>query len=225
MNISEPQLKVGEADHENVIQAFKEWRAKEPSISEAIARRHNHIRPSVTRRIFRTIALGFIAASIALTAVVWQSDSQEMGRTVSALQAWFINSLPLGRRPSVTPIGSITAATDNSAPSRGTAPLVTSQPAEEKLNSIKRQIDAVTNQLTEVRRIAEQLAANQQNMVEDIAALKANEESINKRLLAASSHLPNTFALPKKKPQEPRLGVTGRSSNERPSGGEPLPLH
>ena len=223
--MSEPQSHASEADRENVIQAFKDRRAKEPS--KQVAFRISHTRPSLIRRVFRTVAFGFIAACIALGVVVWQSgSSEEMGKDISAFQAWLTQSLPVAHSSSATPIvGSTKAPTENTAVSRGTGLSATSRPTEDDLNTIKRQIEAVTNQLTEVRRIAEQLATNQEKMGQDIAVLKADQESINKRLLAVSAHSPNASAAPKKKPQEPaRLGLTGRSSSEHSSVGAPLPL-
>jgi hypothetical protein len=224
MNISEPQSSASEADRENVIQALKDWRAKEPS--KGVALRNSHTHPSIIRRVFRIIAFGFIAVFIALAVVVWQSGSQEIGKVVSAFQVWLTRSL--SNTPSATPIGSTKAPAVNTAVSQGTPPPATSQPTEEDLSAIKRQIEAMTNQLTEVRHIVEQLAANQEKMGQDFAVLKVDEESINKRLAAVSAHSghsPNASAAPRKKPQGPaQSGVSGRSSSEPRSVGAPLPL-
>lgn len=219
MNITEVQSDAIDTYREDAIQAIKNWRAKEPAILQGSAGR-NDIRPSIILRVFRTVAFGFIAVSIALAVVVWQSGTDAMGKAASTLQAWLTQSRPVSDRPSATPIGSIKAPAQNSAVAQGT------QPNEEDLNAIKRQIESLANQLSEIRRIAEQLAGYQQKIAEDIAVLKTNQESITKMLSGASPHLPNVSAAPRKKPQEPaRSGSAGRSSTERSSGGAPLPLH
>lgn len=225
MNMSGAQSDAIDAYSEDVIQAFKNWRAKDLAISQGSAVREN-MRHSIILRVFRTIAFGLIAVSIALAVVAWQSGTDEMGKAASSLHAWLTQSRPVADRPSATLIGSIKEPTQNTAAAQGTLPLAAEQPNEEELSAIKRQIESLTNQLSEIRHIAEQLAASQQNIALDIAVLKTNQESISKRLLGALPHPPNAFAAPKKKPQEPaRSGSIGRSSTERSSGGTPLPLH
>jgi hypothetical protein len=223
MIISESQSYASEADRENVIEAFKDWRPKKPVISKGIVLRNIDARPSVMRRVFRTIAFGVIAVFIALAVVVWQSGSHEVVKAVSALQTWLTR---FTTDASAIPIGVTKAPPDNAAAaSQGARPASAPLPTEEEYNAIRRDMDALTNELTEVRRIAEQLAANQAKMSDDIAALKANEESINQRLLSTLPHQPTASAAPRKKPPAPtRLGVEGRSSNEHPSVGAPLPL-
>jgi hypothetical protein len=225
MIFSESQSYASEADRENVIEAFKDWRPKKLMISTGIVLRNIDTRPSVMRRVFRTIAFGVIAIFIALAVVVWQSGSHEAVKAVSALRTWLTR---FTTDASAIPIGVTKAPPDNTAASsQGAPPASAVLPTEEEYNAIRRDMDALTNELTEVRRIAEQLAANQAKMSDDIAALKANEESINQTLLSTLPHQPtvSASAAPRKKPRAPtRLGVTGRSSNEHPSVGAPLPL-
>jgi len=222
MNISEPS-NASEADRENVVQAFKDWRAKEPLVSNGTTRRNFHTRSSVIGRVFRTIAFGVLAVTVALGVVVWQSGSGEVTKAASALQASLIR---LTAHPAATPIGVTNVPTQNTAASQGTPPASMSQPTEEQYNSLKQKLEAVASELTDVHRIAEQLAVNQKQLGDDLAALKASEETLKQKLLSASTH-PATFATgAKKKPQEPsRWGVMGRSSNEHSSAGAPLPLH
>ena len=207
-----------ESDRENVIQAFQDWRPKDPFVSEELGRRNILSRRSVARRVFRTTSFGVIIVFIALALVRWQSGSQEKAKVVSALQSWVTSLNPTEQHRS----GTAELTTDDKV-SLAAPSVATPRPIEEEYSAIRQQLGALTSQLTEVRRIAEQLAANEQKMDEEIAALKTNEENINKRLSAVPSRQPKAAAAPGKKPQEPAR-VTRHSSSERSSVGPPLPL-
>lgn len=221
MNISEPS-NAREADHENVVQAFKDWRP--PTIPEGLAIRNNQARPSVLRRVVRTIAFGSIAAFIALAVVVWQSGGHELEQAVSVFESLLSRFTVADRGAPTADVGSTKSATENTAASQGvpTAP----PPTAQEYNALKQQIEGVASELTDLRAVAEKLVANQKQLSDDLAALKASEESLKQQLLSASTHSATPAATAKKKPQVPsRLGATGRSSNEHSSAGAPLPLH
>jgi hypothetical protein len=222
MNTSESSYTSG-AERENVVQAFKDWRAKDPLISDGITRRNFPTRPSIMRRVLRTIGFGVVAVFIALGFVIWQSGSGEVAKAISTLQASLTR---LTAQPAASPIGAGNAPAQNTAASQDTPPASTSQPTEEQYNSLKHQLDAVASELTDVHRIAEQLAANQKRLGDDLGAIKASQESMKQKLLPASAHSGTPPASAKKKPQVPsRLGVMGPSPNEHLSPGAPLPLH
>ena len=221
MALSGPPSYASKSDRENVIQAFQDWRPKDPFISEELGRRNILSRRSVARRVFRTTSFGFIIVFIALTLVLWQSGSQEKAKVVSALHSWVTSLNPTEQHPS----GTAAELTTNNKVSQATPSVATPRPVEEEYSAIRQQLDSLTSQLTEMRRIAEQLAANQEKMDEDITALKISEESINKRLSAVPPRQPNVAPAPGKKPQEPaRVVSTRHSSSERSSVGPPLPL-
>jgi hypothetical protein len=222
MNISEPSNS-GEVDRENVVQAFRDWR---PHTSpEGIALRKNLARPSVLRRVFRTISFGFIAVFIALAAVVWQSGGDELQVTLSVLRSQLSRFTAADRGAAIV-TGSIKTVAENLAAPQAAPAAATSQPNEQEYNALKQKIDGVANELNDLREIAERLVANQKQLSDDLAALKASEETLKRQLLSATTRLvPPAAAAKKKSPVAPRTGVTGRSSNERSSAGPPLPLH
>jgi hypothetical protein len=220
--MSEHHSHINEGDCDNVIKAFQDWRAKGSPISDGVILPTLQKRPSLTRRIFRTITLGFIAVLIVLAVVVLQSGNREVAKIISALQASLARSAAATNEPSATSIGASEPGTQSPAASQGASPV---QATQEQYNEISHQIDALVNQLTDVRRVVEQLAANQQKMGQDIAALKANGESINHTLLSALSQRTFGPAAARAKPKEqPTRRVTGQPAHGNPSVGAPLPL-
>ncbi|HEY7231907.1 MAG TPA: hypothetical protein VH558_16215 [Pseudolabrys sp.] len=222
MNISEP-LNTTETHHENVVQAFRNWRP--PTSPEGIALRKNLARPSVLSRVFRTITFGFIAVFIALAAVVWQTGSHELEMALSAFGSQ-LSRFTAADHGASTVTGSTKTVAENTAASQAAPAAATSQPNEQEYNALKQQIEGVASELADLRGIAERLVANQKQLSNDLAALKASEESLKQQLLSASTRSATPAAAAKKKPPVPsRLGVAGRSSNEHSSAGAPLPLH
>lgn len=223
MNISEPQSNGSESDRENVIRAFKEWRAKEPLLADgSISRRELH-RRSVTERVFRTVGFGVVAVSIMLGVLVWHSGSDEVQKAVTALQASLTRST--AHPASTAAIGSAKAVTENTAASHA-PPASTSQPTGQEYSALKQQMEAVASELASVRAVTEQIIASQKQIGDDVAALKASEEAMKQELLSALSHSAKAAGAPKKNPSvSPKMGVTGQSRNEPSSAGAPLPLH
>lgn len=223
MNISDPP-NASEADRENVVQAFRDWRP--PTSSEGIALRNDLARPSVLRRVFRTITFGFIAVFIALAAVVWQSGSHEMEMALSVLGSQLSRFTAADHGESTAVTGSTKTVAENTAASQAATAAATSQPNEQGYNALKQQIEGVASELNDLRDIAERLVANPKHLSDDLAALKASEESLKQQLLSTSTRSATPAAAAKKKSPVPsRLGVAGRSSNEHSSAGAPLLLH
>lgn len=122
-------------------------------------------RPSIGRRMFRTLVRFSVAVLIGVGATLgWQSYGEEI-REILIAQAPAVGLLlPV---PSTRPPVSAAAYGD---PARQLAPMAST-------------LDAV-------RRSVEQLAAKQEQMAQNIAALRAVEDEVRQKLLPASSATP-----------------------------------
>jgi pyruvate/2-oxoglutarate dehydrogenase complex dihydrolipoamide acyltransferase (E2) component len=122
-------------------------------------------RPSIGRRMFRTLVRFSIAVLIGVGATLgWQSYGEEI-REILIAQAPAVGLLlPV---PSTRPPVATAAYGD---PARQLAPMAST-------------LDAV-------RRSVEQLAAKQEQMAQNIAALRAVEDEVRQKLLPASSATP-----------------------------------
>ena len=126
-------------------------------------------RPSIGRRMFRTLFRFSIAVLIGIGATLgWQSYGEEI-REILIAQAPAVGMLlPV---PSTRPPASAASYGD---PTRQLVPMAST-------------LDAV-------RRSVEQLAAKQEQMAQSIAALRAVEEEVRQKLLPASSATPPALA-------------------------------
>ena len=122
-------------------------------------------RPSIGRRMFRTLVRFSVAVLIGVGATLgWQSYGEEI-REILIAQAPAVGLLlPV---PSTRPPVSAAAYGD---PARQLAPMAST--------------------LEAVRRSVEQLAAKQEQMAQNIAALRAVEDEVRQKLLPASSATP-----------------------------------
>jgi hypothetical protein len=123
----------------------------EPGLS-AKHLRATHKRPSIGRRIFRTLSRFFIAVLLGVAATLaWQSHGDEAKEMISA---W--------------------------APSLGVllpVSTTTSPVAASTVPRLAQQLEPMARDLAVVRRSLEQLAANQERMATQIATLNAVEKS------------------------------------------------
>src|SRR2546430_3965175 len=112
-------------------------------------------RPSIGRRIFRTLTRFFIAVLVGVGATLgWQSDAaKEMLVARAPTLAWVL-SVSMTKPP-------IVAATSTDS---------------------MQQLAPLASNLDVVRRSVEQLAAKQEQMAQNIAALKAVEEDIRQKM-------------------------------------------
>jgi hypothetical protein len=134
-------------------------------------------RPSIGRRMFRSLFRFTLAVLIGVGATLgWQSYGEE-------IREWLIAQAPavgmLLPVPSTRPPASAAAYGD---PSRQLVPMAST--------------------LDVVRRSVEQLAAKQEQMAQNIAALRAVEEEVRQKLLPASSAAPPALAPPPAPPQQ-----------------------
>ena len=149
-------------------------------------------RPSVGRRILRTLTRFFIAALIGVGATLaWQSHgdaAREMLQAWSPTLAWL---LPV--------------STTKSAVVAATSP----DPVQ--------QLGPLAFNLDFVRRSVEQIAAKQEQMAQDIAALQAVEEDIRQKMASAPPPQPAT-SLPQPKQPQPRAQSSAAPRRPPPPG-------
>src|SRR6266853_206272 len=139
-------------------------------------------RPSIGRRIFRTLTRFIIAVLIGIGATLaWQSHGDAAREMVVA------------RAPSLGWLLSV--STTKSPAVAATAP----DPAQ--------QLEPLASNLDVVRRCVEQLAAKQEQMAQNIATLQAVEEDIRRRMSTPPSSSPSqqqAAPIPQHKPPQPR---------------------
>jgi hypothetical protein len=149
-------------------------------------------RPSVGRRILRTLTRFFIAVLIGVGATLaWQSHgdaAREMLQVWAPTLAWL---LPV--------------STTKSAVVAATSP----DPVQ--------QLGPLAFNLDFVRRSVEQIAAKQEQMAQDIAALQAVEEDIRQKMASAPPPQPAT-SLPQPKQPQPRAQSSAAPRRPPPPG-------
>jgi hypothetical protein len=158
-------------------------------------------RASIGRRIFRTLTRFSIAVLIGVGATLgWQSygdAAKEMLVARAPTLAWVL---------SVSTTKSPVVAATSTDPMQQLAPL--------------------TFNLDIVRRSVEQLAAKQEQMAQNIAALQAVEEDIRQKMSSTPPSLaPQAASIPQPKPPQPRAqpsAVQSSSVPRPPPPAEPL---
>ena len=223
---------------EEVLRTFNEWLAKDRSLGQ------NYIppqapqsekqdkpegqfkpRPSVIRRAFRTLAFGVVAVIIAFIGIIWQSQIRDMGNGRG-----LCTPQPTGSSPSVSTSqnqtildSSANAATQNAAPRQATPSSSGAQQVSEEHGAIRKQIEDLTAKVDAIHNIVDQLATNQEQLEQAIAAIRADEDSVTQKLLSETSDPSAVHTTPHSK----TLGVHS-PSRPAPAGhsvGPPLPLH
>jgi hypothetical protein len=138
-----------------------------------------HDRPSIGRRIFRTLTRFLIAVLIGVGATLaWQSygdAAREMVVAQVPTLAWLLPvSATKSRVEAVTPPDPL------------------------------QQLEPLASNLYVVRRSVEQLAAKQEQMAQNIAALQAVEEDIRQKMSSAPTSPQQAASIPQQKPPQPR---------------------
>ncbi len=150
-------------------------------------------RPSIGRRIFRTLTRFSIAVLIGVGATLgWQSDAaKEMLVARAPTLAWVL---------SVSTTKSPVVAATSTDPMQQLAPFASN--------------------LDVVRRSVEQLAAKQEQMAQNIAALKAVEEDIRQKMSstppAPAAPAQQAASIPQPKPPQPKAQSSAVQSSSVP---------
>jgi hypothetical protein len=147
-------------------------------------------RPSVGRRIFRTLTRFFIAVLIGVGGTLaWQSHgdaAREMVVARAPTLAWLL-SVSTTKSPAVA----------------ATSP----DPVQ--------QLEPLASNLDVVRRSVEQLAAKQDQMAQNIATLQAVEEDIRQKM-SSTSPSQQAAPIPQPKPPQPRAQSSAVQSSSVP---------
>jgi hypothetical protein len=154
-------------------------------------------RPSMGRRIFRTLTRFFIAVLIGVSATLaWQSHgdaARDMVVARAPLLSWLFSV-------STTKSPAVAATAPDSA----------------------QQLEPLASNLDVVRRSVEQLAAKQEQMAQNIATLQTVEEDIRQKM---SSPPPSTSQqaapIPQHKPPQPRTQSSAVQSSSVPRSPPP----
>jgi len=151
-------------------------------------------RPSIGRRIFRTLTRFIIAALIGIGATLaWQSHGDAAREMVVA------------RAPSLGWLLSV--STTKSPAVAATAP----DPVQ--------QLEPLASNLDVVRRSVEQLAAKQEQMAQNIATLQALEEDIRQKVSSPPpSPSQQAASIPQYKPPQPRVQSSSVPRPPPPAG-------
>ena len=160
-------------------------------------------RPSIGRRIFRTLTRFFIAVLIGIGATLaWQSHG-DAARDMVVAQAPLLGWL-------------LSVSTTKSPAMAATAP----DPAQ--------QLEPLASNFDVVRRSVEQLAAKQEQMAQNIATLQAVADDIRQRMSTPPSSPSQQQAapIPQHKPPQPRAQSSAVQSSSvprsLPPAGAPL---
>jgi hypothetical protein len=167
-------------DHRNELHVSPGIAPVEPSIGvnppQASFQNHgiSRGRRSVGRRVFRTVAYGFITIVIVGAALAWASSDDKTKEMV--IRAWGISlsqlSSVLGTK---SPAASDTTAEPVSRTSQRASVAAGSSPGAQH------QLETMASDLADLRRIVEQLAAKHEQMAQDVAALQAAKQNISEK--------------------------------------------
>jgi hypothetical protein len=153
-------------------------------------------RPSVGRRIFRTLARFFIAVFIGVGGTLaWQShgdSAREMVIARAPTLAWWL-SVSTTKSPAVT----------------ATSP----DPMQ--------QLEPLASNLDVVRRNVEELATKQDQMAQSIATLQAVEEDVRQKI-SSTSPSQQAAPIPQRKPPQPRAQSSAVQSSSVPRPPPPV---
>jgi hypothetical protein len=156
-------------------------------------------RPSIGRRILRTLTRFSTAVLIGIGATVaWQSYGDAA------------REMAVARAPTLAWLLSVSATKSTAVGAISPDPV--------------RQLVLLASNLDVVRRSVEQLAAKQEQMAQNVATLQAVEEDIRQKM---SSPSPQAASIPQQKPPQPKAQPSAVQSSSvlrpPPPAGPPLP--
>ena len=169
--------------HHDTASLVPEW----PSAMEARSHgfKNDHLasgRPSIVRRMFRSLARFSIAVLIGVGATLaWQSYGDK-AREMLSTQVPSLRWLSVSTTTS-TPDGQGSA--QNTAVSQSAPVPQTAAPAAAATTSEFTQLEPMARDLAAMRRSLEQLAVKQEQMAQNIATMQAAEQDIRKKMYPA----------------------------------------
>ncbi len=197
-------------------------------------------RPSVGRRVFRTVACGGIIVTIVSAALAWPPSDDQVRDWAQSL-SWLSSALGSKSSPGSDMAAESVSKPSDQAPTQDNAHLQ-AEPATHSVQAsvsvrpnpeLQHQIEILTGDLAVVRGIVEKLAAKQEQMAQDIATLQATKQSkqnVSQKITSlphpSSSHPPPQNNAPK----IVHSGAVAQPAQvprpvPAPPPGKPLPLH
>jgi hypothetical protein len=165
-------------------------------------------RPSIVRRVLRSLARFSIAVLIGAGATLaWQSygdTAREMLSTQVPLLGWLSVS-------TATPTPDIEGSAQKPAGSQSVPIAQAASPAAAATASEFTQLEPIAHDLAAMRQSLEQLAAKQEQMAQNIAAMQAAEQEIRKKMLVQT-----TSDQPRKPPKAPANSSPAQSPARPP---------
>jgi hypothetical protein len=166
-----------------------------PSILPSKSEEETRDRPSAAYRLFRTGACGFIITVIVGSAFAWQSSDDTKKEMVKGWVNSLVWSSPRLHRslpPESDAPAEAVSATSTQPRSGATVILPTpssEQPtptktATESSSDLQQQLESILGDLAIVRRIVEQVASRQDQMVQDIATLQEAQQNVSSKISA-----------------------------------------
>ena len=163
-------------------------------------------RSSIVRRVLRSLARLSIAVLIGVGATLaWQS----YGDTAREMLSTEVPSLSWLSVSTTTPTPDAEGSAQKPAGSQS-APAQTAPSAAAATTSEFTQLEPIAHDLAAMRRSLEQLAAKQEQMAQNIAAMQAAEQDIRKKMMA------QTISDQPRKPPKPPANPSPAQSPVRP---------
>jgi hypothetical protein len=160
-------------------------------------------RPSIVRRVLRSLARFSIAVGATLA---WQS----YGDTAREMLSTQVPSLSWLSVSTTTPTPDAEGSAQKPAVSQSAPIAQTAPPAAAATTSEFTQLEPIAHDLAAMRRSLEQLAAKQEQMAQNIAAMQAAEQDIRKKMMA------QTISDQPRKPPKPPANSSPAQSPVRP---------
>jgi hypothetical protein len=150
--------------------ARAERRYIDPNAWHPDLQKSGNLRPSVARRVFDTVARGVLV--VALFGVAFALLSSEK---ITAIDDH------LASAPKTIPHESVNAPDDHPAAIK--VPSEPAPPTIELLAPLRQQLEKMSHDLATMQRIAEQIAARQDKMAQDVVTLQAAQKSASQQIL------------------------------------------
>lgn len=173
-------------------------------------------RTSIGRQAFRAIFYSLLIAAVAGVPLAWQLGDKNTKDMIAAwatqLDKWL--SVSAGK-PSSAAVQALSKIPDRAAAAPpdtsgqqaaagaqlAPAPVPTGSAQEPERQMLQHQLETIAGELAVVRRLVEQLAARQNQMAQDLAALQTAEHDVSQKLSPVSPPVPR--APPRKNAAKP----------------------
>jgi hypothetical protein len=184
--------------HHDTAPLAPEWPSAIDARSHSFQNDHLAGRPSIVRRVLRSLARFSIAVLIGVGATLaWQS----YGDTAREMLSTQVPSLSWLSVSTTTPTPDAEGSAQKPAVSQSAPIAQTAPPAAAATTSEFTQLEPMARDLAAMRHSLEQLAVKQEQMAQNIATLQAAEQDIRQKML--SPPLSQTASVPPRRPPKP----------------------